>query len=159
LPAELTNEAVVRRYAAAAARNDLVELRRLRHSDWAVEWPQSGERVHSSESFAAIVERYPGGRPHVEVDRIVGSEDRWVVRPDNTVMRVAGSGDYWWSEWSMTYPDGQRYRVVDLLELRGGLVLHETMYWAPPFEAPDWRRPFVELPIAADTPPESGSGS
>jgi hypothetical protein len=79
------------------------------------------------------------------VRRIVGAEDRWVVRPDNQIMRVAGSGDFWWSEWSMTYPDGQEYRVVDLFELRSGLILRETVYWAPPFAAPDWRRPFVDL--------------
>jgi hypothetical protein len=30
-------------------------------------------------------------------------------------------------------------------------VLRETVYWAPPFEAPEWRRPFVEeAPRAAD---------
>jgi len=145
VPAELTNDEIVRAYAAAAARNDLEELKRLRHRDWTVEWPQSGERVHSSDSFAAIVDRYPGGRPQVEVTRVVGSEDRWVVTPGNAVMRVSGSGDFWWSEWTMTYPDGQEYRVIDLLQLRDGRVVRETMYWAPPFEAPDWRRPFVEL--------------
>ena len=145
MPAESTNEAIVQRYAAAAARNDLAELKRLRHAAWTVEWPQSGERVQSSESFAAIVERYPGGKPTAEVRRLVGAEDRWVVRPDNQIMRVAGSGDFWWSEWSMTYPDGQEYQVVDLFELRDGRILRETVYWAPPFEAPDWRRPFVDL--------------
>lgn len=141
-----TNEAIVREYAASSASNDLESLTRLRHPDWVVEWPQSGERVHSNESFAAIVEAYPGGRPTVEVSRIVGSEDRWVVTPGNTVVRVAGSGDFWWSEWRMTYPDGQDYQVVDLIELRDGLVHRETVYWAPAFEAPDWRRPFVEGP-------------
>ena len=141
-----TNEAIVRRYAASSAGNDLEELARLRHPDWSVEWPQSGERVHSTESFAAIVEAYPGGRPRVEVSRIVGSEDRWVLTPGNTMLRVGGSGDFWWSEWRMTYPDGQEYQVVDLIELRDGLVHRETVYWAPPFEAPDWRRPFVEGP-------------
>ena len=44
----------------------------------------------------------------------------------------------------MTYPDGQVYDCVDLLELRDGKVFRETVYWAPPFDAPDWRRPFVE---------------
>jgi hypothetical protein len=141
-----TNEMIVGRYAASLAGNDLEELARLRHPDWMVEWPQSGERVHSNESFAAIVQGYPGGRPRVEVSRIVGSEDRWVVTPGNTVLRVGGSGDFWWSEWRMTYPDGQAYQVVALIELRDGLVHRETVYWAPPFEAPDWRRPFVEGP-------------
>ena len=143
-----TNEAIVHDYAAASASNDLEALARLRHPDWMVEWPQSGERVHSSESFAAMVNAYPGGRPQVEVSRIVGSEDRWVVTPGNTVLRVGGSGDFWWGEWRMTYPDGQEYQVVGLIELRDGLVHRETVYWAPPFEAPDWRRPFVEGPPA-----------
>ena len=139
-----TNEAIVRRYATSSASNDLDELARLRHPDWTVEWPQSGERVHSSESFASIVDAYPGGHPHVEVSKIIGSEDRWVVTPGNTVLRVAGGGDFWWSQWRMTYPDGQEYQVVELIELRDGLVHRETVYWAPPFDAPDWRRPFVE---------------
>ena len=143
-----THEAVVRRYAASLASHDLDELARLRHPDWTVEWPQSGERVHSSESFAAIINAYPGGPPRVEVSRIVGSEDRWVVTPGNTVLRVAGSGDFWWSEWRMTYPDGQEYQVIALIELRDGLVHREVVYWAPPFEAPDWRRPFVDGPAA-----------
>ena len=140
----LTNQEVVERYARASAVSDLEQLARLRHPDWTVDWPQSGERVHGSESFAEIVHRYPGGRPTTELDRIVGSEDRWVLTPGNTVLKVVGSGDVWWGEWRMTYPDGHPYHVVDLIELRDGLVRRETVYWAPPFEAPDWRRPFVD---------------
>jgi hypothetical protein len=41
-------------------------------------------------------------------------------------------------------PDGQAYQVIALIELRDGLVYRETVYWAPPFDAPEWRRPFVE---------------
>lgn len=141
----LTNEEVVREYARASAELELETLERLRHADWTVHWPQSGERVMSSASFADIVHRYPGGRPTTKVQRIVGGEDRWVVTPGNTVLRVAGTGDAWWGEWVMTYPDGQVYHCVDLIQLRDGLVYRETAYWAPPFDAPDWRRPFVEV--------------
>jgi hypothetical protein len=142
----MTNEEVVQRYAAAVAANVLVTLARLRHREWMVEWPQSGERVLSNDAFDRIVESYPGGRPHVRVGRVVGSEDRWVVTPTNGVLRVAGSGDFWWSEWVMTYPDQQVYHCIDLLELRDGLVFREAVYWAPPFDAPDWRAPFVQAP-------------
>jgi hypothetical protein len=93
-----------------------------------------------------IIANYPGGSPVTEVTRIVGSEDQWVVTPGNTVARVAGSGDFWWSEWRVTYPNGDVYLVVDLLELRDGLVHRETAYWAAPFEAPEWRAPWVERP-------------
>jgi hypothetical protein len=141
-----TNEEVVRQYAEASAAQDLETLQRLRHADWMVEWPQSGERVHGSDAFAEIIRNYPGGRPRAEVTRIVGAEDRWVMTPGNTVMRVAGSGDFWWSEWRMIYPDEATYRCVSLMRLLDGRIHRETVYWGPPFEAPDWRRPWVEVP-------------
>jgi hypothetical protein len=144
----LTNEECVRQYAAASAAHDLEALPRLRHPDWIVSWPQSGERVHGSEAFAEIITNYPGGAPKVEVTRIVGSEDQWIVTPANTAIRVAGSGDFWWSEWRLTYPNGDVYHVVDLFELRDGLIYRETVYWAAPFEAPAWRAPWVEGPGA-----------
>jgi hypothetical protein len=140
----LSNEECVRRYAAASVAQDLAALGALRHPDWLVSWPQSGERVHSNENFAEIIVNYPGGAPRQEVTRVVGAEDRWVVTASNTVLQVAGSGDFWWSEWRVSYPNGELYLVVDLLELRDGLVYRETVYWAAPFEAPSWRAPWVK---------------
>jgi hypothetical protein len=142
----LTNDQCVRQYAAASAAQNLEALPGLRHPDWMVFWPQSGELVHGSEAFAEIIANYPGGAPKAEVTRIVGAEDQWVVTAANTALRVAGSGDFWWSEWRLTYPNGEVYYVVDLLELRDGLVYRETVYWASPFDAPAWRAPWVERP-------------
>ena len=140
----LTNEECVQRYAAASAAHDIAALADLRHPDWMVSWPQSGERVHGNQAFAEIIANYPGGAPKAEVQRIVGAEDRWVVTAANTGLRVLGSGDFWWSEWRLTYPTGEVYLVVDLMELRDGLVYRETVYWAAPFEAPEWRAPWVD---------------
>jgi ketosteroid isomerase-like protein len=145
MPDKPTNEQIVREYARASAELDLEVLSTLRHAEWSVMWPQSGERVTSSDSYAEIIRRYPGGRPQSRVARIVGDEDHWVVTGANTIVRVSGSGDAWWSAWTVTYPDGQMYHCVDLIELRDGRVYRETVYWAPPFDAPEWRRPFVEL--------------
>lgn len=142
--ARLTNEECVHQYAAASAAHDAAALVALRHPDWMVYWPQSGELVHGSQAWSEIIANYPGGAPKTEITRIVGAEDQWVVTAGNTVLKVAGSGDFWWSEWRITYPDGDVYLVVDLLELRDGLVYRETVYWAAPFEAPDWRAPWVE---------------
>jgi hypothetical protein len=140
----MTNEECVQQYAAASASHDVDALTALRHPDWMVVWPQSGERVRGTEAWAEIIANYPGGAPRTEIARIVGAEDRWVVTPGNTMLKVAGSGDFWWSEWRLTYPNGDVYLVVDLLELRDGLVHRETVYWAAPFEAPAWRAPWVE---------------
>jgi hypothetical protein len=148
MTAPLTNEQVVTRYAESSAALDLATMASLRHPDWSVVWPQSGERVHGSEAFGEIIENDPGGRAKSEVTRVVGAEDRWVVTPGNTVLQVAGSGDFWWSEWRVTYPDGAVYLCVDLIELRDRLVWRETVYWASPFDAPDWRAPWVERPSA-----------
>jgi hypothetical protein len=140
----LTNEQVIAAYAEASARLDPESLAGLRHPYWRVVWPQSGEEVHSNEAFAEIVRNYPGGAARGEVTRVVGAEDRWVVTPGNTVVLVAGSGDFWWSEWRVTYPNGEVYLCVDLMELRDSQIWRETVYWASPFEAPAWRSPWVE---------------
>jgi hypothetical protein len=139
----MTNEEIARRYVVAASANDLDALAALRDADWQVSWPQSGERVLSTDDFRSIVDRYPGGAPRTEIRRVVGDRDRWVVTPSNTALRIAGQGDLWWGEWSVTYPDGQTYFCIDLIELRNGLVWRETVYWATPFEAPDWRAQWV----------------
>ena len=44
----------------------------------------------------------------------------------------------------MTYPDGRTWFTITLLELRDGKIWHETTYWAEPFDAPEWRRNFVD---------------
>jgi hypothetical protein len=141
-----TNEDIARRYAEAASRFDLDGMVALRHPDWQARWPQSGERVVSSDNYRRIVDAYPGGPPKSEIERVVGSADRWVMTPSNTVQLITGSGDFWWSEWRMTYPDGRRYNCVDLIELHDGAVWRETVYWAEPFEAPDWRAQWVSGP-------------
>ena len=86
---------------------------------------------------------------------MVGAEDRWVVSPGNTVMRVIGSGDFWWAEWRMTYPDGSTWICVDLMELHEGKVYREVVYWALPFDAPSWRAPWV----ASDASHPGGANS
>jgi len=139
-----TNEDTVRRYVESSASGDFEDLGRIRHPDWQTLWPQSGERVVGHACWAEIARQYPGGVPEITLGRLVGSEDRWVVTPGNTVARIAGTGDFWWAEWRMTYPDGKAYRCVALIEMRQGLIWRETVYWAEPFDAPDWRRPFVE---------------
>lgn len=140
----LSNEDVVHRYAEASAAGDLDGLAALRAPDWTAEWPQSGEHIPSSESELSVRRAYPGGAPVTRLERLVGSEDRWVVTPSNTVARIGGSGDTWWGEWRIAYPDGIDYHCVALLELRDGLVRRETVYWATPFDAPGWRAPWVK---------------
>jgi hypothetical protein len=142
--AETGNDAIVRRYAEACVRGDLAAMRELRDPGWVADWPQSGERVRGSDQFQRVNERYPGGSPTSDLVRIVGSEDRWTVTAAQTLVRITGAGDFWWTEWRMRYPDDRDYLCVSLLELHGGRITRETVYWAEPFEAPSWRADLVE---------------
>jgi len=139
----MTNEDVVRGYVQATVAGDLEAQTMARHRDWSVQWPQSDERVVSEDAYSQIIRNYPGGAPTSRITRIAGSEDRYVVTPSGTVARVAGIGDFWVGEWEVSYPDGVTYLCVDLMELRGGFIWRETVYWAPRFDAPAWRNPWV----------------
>ena len=138
-----TNEEVVRAYADAVTRWDFDEMARMRHPEWTSVWPQSGEVVSSSAADRKIVESYPGGQAKVVPHRLVGTEDRWAVSPLGGVYRMAGEGENWWAEWEMVYPDGKTWFTITLIELRDGKVWRETVYWAEPFAAPEWRAQFV----------------
>jgi len=139
-----SNEETVRRYLAAHAVYDHLALGALRDPDWTIEWPQSGERVRGSANDRAIMDNWPGGLPSGLSMRPVGSEDRWVVTPLNTMQRVVGSGDFWWADGTSAYPDGSTWFISALLQLRGGKLYRETWYFGPPFEAPAWRAAWVE---------------
>ena len=140
----MTNEEVVRRYADAATRWDYETMDSLRHAQWSAVWPQSREVVRSTADDRQITLGYPGGRPTLITERIIGSEDRWVTSPLGGAYRVSGDGDTWWGEWRMTYPDGKTWFTITLIELRDSKIWRETTYWAEPFDAPEWRRTFVE---------------
>ena len=141
----MTNEEVVRRYAAANISGDVDAMDQLRHAQWTAEWPQSGEVVRGTANARAIIENYPGGAPRlVKQRRLVGTEDHWVTTPVGGAIKVAGEGENWWGEWQFRYPDGRLWATVILLELRDGKIWKETQYWAEPFEAPDWRVQWVE---------------
>lgn len=142
--ATLSNEQVVQRYAEAHARHDYEALASLRAPGWIEEWPQSRERVRGHANDAAIMAAWPGGEPHGEDMRLVGSEDRWVMTPAWTYQRIRGAGDQWWGDAIAHYPDGSTWFAVGLFEIHDGQVHHETWYFAPELEAPEWRAGWVE---------------
>jgi hypothetical protein len=67
-----------------------------------------------------------------------------MTSPMGGAYRMSGDGETWWIEWRMSYPDGKTWFTVTLIELREGRVWRETVYWAEPFAAPEWRQRFVD---------------
>jgi ketosteroid isomerase-like protein len=100
------------------------------HEDFVQEWPRSGERVRGRQACLNIVRNYPGGPPRIQLGRITGEGDHWVV------------------EAISRYPDGTDYHMVAILELRDGKLAQEVDYFGPTYPAPAWRQEWVE-PIGA----------
>jgi hypothetical protein len=91
------NAEIVEQWAQAVG-GDWELLRRVCQPDYVEEWHQSGERINGLENFIAIHENYPGGTPQSERERVVGSEDKWVLTPPFTPLRIVGAAAHtqWW---------------------------------------------------------------
>jgi hypothetical protein len=114
--------------------------------DFVQEMPQSGERVRGKANELAILRSYPGGVGTIDPSstRLHGAEDRWVLTPTFAPLRIEGSGDVYTYVGTATYPNGETWQMISVLELRQGKIAKMTTWYAAPFEAPDWRAPFVE---------------
>jgi hypothetical protein len=99
---------------------------RIRHDEYTMEWPQSGERLRGREKMKAFQESNAGLRPPRWPRRVLVREGLWVV------------------EGSVDYGGGRDLDFVLILELRDGKVFKETRYYAEPFEAKEERAEWFE---------------
>jgi hypothetical protein len=144
--AELSGRALVEQYARAIQDKDFDAQATLMADDFVDEMPQSGERTRGKANYLALVRNYPGGVGTVEPRsaRLVGAEDRWVLTPMFTQLRIEGSGDVYTYVGTVQYSNGETWQIIVLIELRKGKVAKTTSWYAAPFEAPAWRAPYVE---------------
>ena len=97
--------------------------------DFVREWPQSGERIRGQENDRKISEGYGAA---------TGTAPRFTPR------RLLSGGDLIVAEGTIDYGDGTPVSTVGIYELKQGKLTKATEYFANPFEAPEWRKPFVE---------------
>ena len=97
----------------------------LRHQDYVMEMPQSGESIRGRENMRSFQEAYPTP-PSIQLRRVLVRDGLWVVEGVND------------------YGGGQVFDVVLLIELRDGKMWRDRRYYAEPFEAPEWRAQWVE---------------
>jgi hypothetical protein len=101
----------------------------VRHQDYVMEMPQSGERFRGRENMRAF-QRARGNHAipprSLQLRRVLVKEGLWVV------------------EAVIDYGDGRIFDVVLILELRDGKMWRDRWYFAEPFEAPEWRAQWVE---------------
>jgi hypothetical protein len=46
---------------------------------------------------------------------------------------------------TITYPNGETWHFASLFTMRDGKIWRQVDYYAPAFESPEWRAPYVEL--------------
>ena len=103
----------------ADAEHDIYE------DDAICDYPQSGEQIVGRSNLQALRSHHPG-------------------KPSGfKVKRMLGKGALWITEYTIAYQERLAY-TVSIMEFRNGKVVHETQYFADPFEAPAWRRQWVQ---------------
>lgn len=95
------------------------------NDDAVIEYPQSGERILGREKLRALRESYP-------------------ATLDFSVRRIVGSGDLWITEYVIGY-DGKPVNTVSVMLFDGDKVARETLYFADPFDPPEWRSNWVDV--------------
>jgi hypothetical protein len=100
-------------------------------ADAVLDYPQSGERFRGRSTIRRQRGEHPAERHF-------------------TIVRIVGGGDLWISECVITY-DGVPTHTVSIMEFAGGLVTHETQYFADPFPAAPSRAALAE-PIPGTGP-------
>jgi len=130
------NRTTVEQFLRAMGTGDFEAQERLLTSDFVEVYPQSGEVIRGNDNRRAIMENYPGGTP---------KETTQLSAP---APEIRGSGDQFTAHGQVTYPNGETWEVVSLIDLRDGKISKMTSYFAAPFEAPAWRAPYVEKETA-----------
>ena len=105
---------------------DEAKAHEIYHDDAILEFPQSGERFLGKANMRGFREQYP------------------VAQVDFELREVRGSGDFWTGEGRVLYDGANPHHFVWIAELCDGLVRRETIYFAEPFPAPEWRKPWAE---------------
>jgi SnoaL-like domain len=117
-------QAALKRHWDASDANDFDAEHEIYREDAVLDYPQSGERIR--------------GRHNIQESRSVQPNKKRF-----TIQRMVGSGDLWITEFVLTY-DGRPSYVVSIMEFRDGRVVHETQYFADPFEPGPSRAHLVE---------------
>lgn len=135
MPDNDANAALIERMRQAYQTGDFEQIERAALDYWTDDtvdvFPQSGEVFKgraAAEGFANAYSQATGTRPSIAVREIRGRDDLWII------------------EGTIDYGDGTTVSSVTIAELRDGKIVRQTDYFASPFEAPEWRRPFREEP-------------
>jgi hypothetical protein len=118
-------EAALRQHWGASAAGNQNSEHEIYDDDVICDYPQSGERIHGKKNLQNLRSHHPANPTGFNI------------------RRVLGSGKLWVTEYTITY-QGRPFYTISIMEFENDKVVHETQYFAEPFEAPEWRAQWVE---------------
>jgi hypothetical protein len=118
--------AALDRHWSASASGDQNAEHEIYADDAVCDYPQSGERILGRRNLQALRSHHPGKPAGFQIRRLFGSGELWVT------------------EYTIVYLGRTSY-TVSIMEFKDGKVIHETQYFADPFDAPAWRAQWVQL--------------
>ena len=121
---EARNRAVVTRLWRLVEAGDYAAIGALLHDEFVCDWPQSNERIRGRDNYIAVNAAYPG-QWRVSIEELIATGERVVT---DVIM-----------EW-----ERQVERVIAFYDLRDGLIVKETTFFARPYDAASWRARWVE---------------
>jgi hypothetical protein len=124
-PEEVQNRRLLEAHWQASAAGNADAEHEIYGDNAICDYPQSGERIVGRGNLQALRSHHPGKPSGFKVRRIVGKGNLWVT------------------EYVITYQGRPAY-TVSIMEFSNGKVIHETQYFADPFEAPAWRDQWVQ---------------
>jgi hypothetical protein len=126
------NAALIERFRKTAEAGDFTPLGELvmevSTDDFLEHWPQSGERI-TKQNFVRMGEAYEGATG---------------TSPTFKLGEIRDGGDHIVVQGFIDYGNGTTAHYVGISDLTDGKISRLTEYFAAPFEAPDWRKPYVE---------------
>jgi ketosteroid isomerase-like protein len=141
---DVDHQQLLRMFGDAVNQRDYTAFDQIFHADAVLEYPQSGERFRGIEHIRGQFENYPGLTPGAsELQEVIGGTT-YVLTPSYTVVGVEGSGDRGLAIIKVRYPDQSVWFVINLYELRDGRIARSRAFFAPEFDAPEWRRPYQD---------------
>ena len=121
-----TPKGTVEKFWQTMNTNDFGAAGRLLADDYRLEWPQSGEVIRGPDNFARVNRNYPANGP-------------WRF----SVQRLVAEGGEVVSDVGVT--DGVvKARAITFSTVEGGLIVRQIEFWPDPYDAPKWRRAWVE---------------
>ena len=143
----MSNAQMAERYLEAVLAEDWATVAELMDPDMVGIYPQSGEVFRGRDNYLAVLENYPGGSPKLVIEETHGQREEVSVQAmpfGLPTITISGGGDTFFLTGKVEYADGSTWHFVSLVEFSGSRLVKETIYFAPTFDAPEWRAPYAE---------------